>query len=175
MGPTRKVVALLLIAVAGISAAWAQEQSDSRTVLGSSNPNLTDGAHALLDGDIERGVELTLLGLELAMGRRERQAALSNLCAGYMMLEQLETALNYCNTAIAENDRNWRAYNNRAMTYLKMQRYDEAEADLDRGQEIAPNARSLKEARGILLDETEPVTPNIVIDDRRVSPDDEND
>ena len=46
-----------------------------------------------MTGDNERGVELTLRGLEMAIGRREEEAALSNLCAGYIKLG------NFCRSA----------------------------------------------------------------------------
>ena len=49
-----------------------------------------------------------------------------------------------------------------------------AEADVIRGQELSPNAKNLKIVKGMLLDETNPVSPNIVIDDRRGPVDDEN-
>ena len=118
-------------------------------------------------GDVEEGIRLTRIGLEAAVGRRERQAGLSNLCAGYVLLEQYDEALEYCNLALEENENNWRALSNRALTYVYTGRFDEARADLERGEAIAPYATSLKEVRGILLDATEPVVPNIVIDDRR--------
>ncbi|MFQ5609124.1 MAG: tetratricopeptide repeat protein [Woeseiaceae bacterium] len=165
---------MLIAAIAAGSAnAQVDRESGSRTVVGLRNPPLQDGADALLDGDAEKGVRLTLIGLAFAQGRRERQAALSNLCAGYLMLEKYGDALGFCNRALEENPRNWRALSNRALTYVNLDRYDDAKADLDLGQEIAPNARSLKEVRGMLRDEVEPVTPNIVIDDRRTVPDDD--
>jgi tetratricopeptide (TPR) repeat protein len=122
--------------------------------------------------DAERGVELTLRGLELAQGNRERQAALSNLCAGYVLLGNYESALGYCDQALAENERNWRAYSNRALTYLRMGRHEEAAADVERGQALAPQAKTLKVVKGMLLDETQPVAPTITIDDRRDQSDD---
>ena len=172
----RTLAAVLTLSLAGI--AFADEQSssaesDSRTVLGPRNPALNDGAQELLDGNVEEGIRLTRIGLEEAMGRRERQAGLSNLCAGYVLLEQYDTALEFCNQAIAENENNWRALSNRALTYVYTGRYDEARVDLERGEEIAPHAQSLKEVRGILLDATNPVVPNIVIDDRREGDDDD--
>ena len=163
---------LIVFALATTGTAAGDEQtssaeSDSRTVLGPRNPELNEGAQELLDGNIEEGIRLTRIGLDAAMGSRERQAGLSNLCAGYVLLEEYDTALEFCNLAISENENNWRALSNRALTYVYTGRYDEALADLERGEEIAPYARSLKEVRGILLDETEPVVPNIIIDDRR--------
>ena len=168
------LAAALVLSFAGVPAAAQTPAGESRTVLGPRNPALFNGAHALIDGDAERGVALTLEGLQVANGRRERQAALSNLCAGYLMLEQFENAMSYCDLAIEENPRNWRALNNRALVHLRLKRYDESKADLDVAQEIAPNARTLKEARGMLRDEVDPVTPNIVIDDRRDVPDDDD-
>ena len=162
------VFAALAFALAGVAVGDEPLATpDNRTVLGPRNPELNDGAQALLAGDVEEGIRLTRIGLEAAVGRRERQAGLSNLCASYVLLGQYDTALEYCNQAIGENPNNWRALCNRALTYIYTGRFDEARADLDRGEAIAPYATSLKEARGILLDATDPVIPNIVIDDRR--------
>lgn len=168
-----KLLILVACCAAGsVSMASTPTDGDStKTVLGPRNGPLADGAEALKRRDAERGVELTLEGLRIAQGRRERQAALSNLCAGYVLLGDYQTALNYCNQALAENDHNWRSYSNRALTYLRLGRHEEAAADVERGQALAPNARSLKEVKGLLLDETEPVAPTIVIDDRREQPD----
>jgi len=158
----RVTVALACLLVAGTAAA-----QDARTVIGPSNIELKEGADALLAGDAEEGVRLTLIGLERAPSQRERHTGWSNLCAGYVMLEQLDTALEYCNKVLAENDRHWRAYSNRALVYVKLRRFDEAEQDLQRGEAIAPNARTLRAVRAMLLDAVQPVAPTVVIDDRR--------
>ena len=163
----RYAYVLMLLLVCAAANADERGELTSRTVIGPSNPDLTYGAEALLAGDIERGVRLTEAGLKSASNRRERKAALQNLCAGYVLLEQYERALEFCNTAILEFENSWRAYNNRALLFVRLKRYEEAEADLAKGQEIAPNARTLKEVRGMLLDATNPVRPKIVIDDRR--------
>lgn len=168
MSVKRLITVVLVIAISG--AAYGNEpvmDGDNRTVLGPRNIPLYDGAQELLDGDAEEGIRLTLLGLEAAMGRRERQAALSNLCAGYLLLDRYAEAIQYCDLAISENENNWRALSNRALLNVYTGHYDAARADLERGEQIAPNARSLKEVRGILLDHTDPVVPNIIVDDRR--------
>ncbi len=169
-----RLLALLLVSIVPINLLLADNEADSRTVIGPRNAALADGAQALMDGDADSGVELTLRGLAMAQGQRERQAALSNLCAGYLMLGQVDEALGYCDKALAENNRNWRAYSNRALVYIELERFDDAEADVVRGQDLAPNAKKLKIVKGMLLDETNPVSPNIVIDDRRGPVDDEN-
>jgi tetratricopeptide (TPR) repeat protein len=171
---TRLIALLFFLGIAPSSMSIAEETSDSRTVLGQRNAKLADGAQALRDGDAEEGIRLTLLGLAAAQGRRERQAALGNLCAGYLLLRQFDEAIDYCDQALEESDRNWRVYNNRALVYLELKRFDDAKADIARGQELAPNAKSLKIVKGMLLDETNPVSPIIVIDDRREPADDES-
>lgn len=163
------IVAGLLLYAAEIPA------QESRTVIGSTNPELKDGADALLAGDARKGVRLTLLGLKHAHGARERHTAWSNLCAGYFLLEDPDAALDYCDRVLAENDQHWRAYNNRALIYIEMGRYEEAEEDLQKGEAIAPGSRTLKSARSMLRDAIEPVAPSIVIDDRRKPAADDND
>lgn len=145
-------------------AAWAEE---NKVVIGPRNLDLADGAQELLAGNARDGVELTLLGLKYAQGKREKEAALSNLCAGYIMLNELDSALTYCNMLLLSNDRHWRGYNNRALVYVMQEEYEKAEKDLLIGQEINPNARTMKVVKGMLMDATQPVETNIIIDDRR--------
>lgn len=146
------------------------EAQESRTVIGPTNPPLQDGAEALLAGDAAEGVRLTLQGLAQAGSMKERHTAWSNLCAGYVMLGDLQTGLEFCDRVIAETDLNWRAYSNRALIYIRMQRFDDADADLEKAEAISPNARTLRAVRAMWLDAVEPVAPSIVIDDRRRTP-----
>ncbi|MDJ0938537.1 MAG: tetratricopeptide repeat protein [Woeseiaceae bacterium] len=162
------VVAVFLFAAAGGDA-------DTKTVIGPKNPALARGAEALLAGDAEEGIRLTEQALAVAQGSRERGAAYANLCAGYALIEEFETAIGYCDQALEETPRNWRALSNRALAKIELGQYAEAEVDLDRGQEIAPNATKLKRVRARLLDITDPVTPTITIDDRRDPNADEDD
>lgn len=163
--PVRPVVVCLCLLAA------VAEGQESKTILGPTNPDLYYGAEALLAGDGEEGVRLTLLGLKRAASSHERTTGMSNLCAGYIMLEQYETGLSYCDQVLAEKDQHWRAYSNRALAYLKLGRFEEAEADLQKAEAIAPNARTVKVVRSMLLDATNPVAPLIVIDDRRQAAD----
>ena len=161
----RVVFAFTLIAtILLVPASWAQE---SKVVIGPRNLDLADGAQELLAGNARDGVELTLRGLKVAQGKREKESALSNLCAGYIMIDQLDSALTYCNMLLLSNDRHWRGYNNRALIYVMQKEYKKAEKDLLIGQEINPNARTLKIVKGMLMDATQPVELNIIIDDRR--------
>ena len=118
----------------------------------------TDGIIAALRaGDAVEGVRLTERGLRSASNERDRLAGYSNLCAGLVILDRYEEALESCNTAIAINNRHWRSYNNRALAYLKLGRYSEAERDIQRGQELNPDARTLKVVKSMYLDAVDPV------------------
>lgn len=162
--------AALVLAALLAPAANAQQpdrtESVPKTVIGPRNPDLQEGAHQLLNGNGELGVELTLRGLAVAQGAREEEAALSNLCAGYIMLKQYDEALEYCDLVLARNDKNWRGYNNRALVYIHTKQYEKAHADLMKGEELNPDARTLQIARAMYLDAVEPVTPEVEIDDR---------
>lgn len=168
----RLSLAMLVAAGCWVGTANAQE---ARTVIGPRNPDLAAGADALLAGDAQKGVRLTLKGLQSAASVRDRKTGMSNLCAGYVLLDDLDSALDYCNRVLELDDKHWKAYSNRALVYVRMKRYDEAEADLQRGEALAPNARTLRAVRAMLLDAIEPVAPNVVIDDRRQPPKDEDD
>ena len=102
----------LIATILLVPATWAQE---SKVIIGPRNLDLADGAQELLAGNARDGVELTLRGLKYAQGKREKESALSNLCAGYIMIDQLDSALTYCNMLLLSNDRHWRGYNNRAL------------------------------------------------------------
>ncbi len=160
------IAGAVLLAHAGPVA--AEEQSKS--VIGPSNQALYDGAQALLAGDGEEGIRLTLKGLEFATSDRDRVSGLANLCAGYVLLEQYNEALVYCDRVLEANDRHWRTYSNRALAYIGLGRFEDARRDVDSGQAISPNNLKLKRVRAMLLDATEPVTPRIEIDDRRQPP-----
>jgi Flp pilus assembly protein TadD len=134
------------------------------------NAKLQDGANALDAGKAEKGVELTLAGLQSARGPIERKTALSNLCAGYLMLQELDKALFYCNEALELNDQNWRVYNNRALIYVLQSRFAEAEADLAMCEDLHPHAGPTKIVRQLLVHAKNPVAPIITVDDRRTLP-----
>ena len=89
------------------------------------------------------------------------------------MLEHYAIALSYCDQVLAENEQHWRSYSNRALAYLKLGRFEDTEADLQKAEAIAPNARTVKVVRSMLLDATNPVAPLIIIDDRRQAADDD--
>lgn len=162
--PRRVITTVALCLTLLCSAGMATE---SKTVIGPSNPDLQEGANALLAGDAQDGVDHTLRGLRYAGSKRERLTAWSNLCAGYAMLEQYDNALTYCDLALDADNSHWRALNNRALVFVKLKRYAEAATDLNKAEAIAPQSRTLKVVRAMLNDAVNPVSPNIVIDDRR--------
>jgi len=166
-----------LVALLAAQACWAQGadrmRSDTvpKTVIGPTNVALQEGAEALMAGDIERGVSLTHFGLERATSPREEEVGLSNLCAGYVMLEKFDDAIKFCDLLLARNDENWRAYNNRAVLYIKTRQYERADADLSRAEELKPNAHTLKVARAMYMDAVHPVAPEVTVDDSKTDAD----
>jgi len=154
-------VLLLLLVTTG---AFSKQNT---SVLGPSNVALQDGADALRSGDAEEGIRLTRLGLSQAISSGERETGKSNLCAGYAMLGQYETGLPYCDEVLQQNGRNWRARSNRALIYIKLRRFAEANEDLLVGEEVSPDAKTLRAVRKMYLDATDPVAPTVVVDDRR--------
>lgn len=173
----RLIIVILALILPSIGVAQTDRglhsEANSTVRVGQTNPDISNGAQALLDGDAERGVRLTLKGLKLALGVREHEAALSNLCAGYILLVQYQEALRYCDMLLERNDQNWRAYNNRAVIYIKTNRYAMAEKDLLRGEALRPGAHTLKVARSMYMDAVSPVTPEIEVDDRQTATEDE--
>lgn len=163
MSPQIRLLGLLCV----LSTAGMAE--DTATILGPSNTALQEGADALRAGDAEQGVRLSLLGLSQASSARERQTAQSNLCAGYALLELYEQGLAYCDAVIEANEMHWRARSNRALIYIKLRRFEDADADLLVGEKIRPGSRTLLAVRRMYLDATNPVSPSVVIDDRRDS------
>ena len=158
---------ILLIGIICQDPGAAVQAQEAKTVIGPPNPELNEGAKALLAGDAEEGVRLTLIGLAHASNNRELVAAHSNLCAGYVQLGNLEEALKHCNAALEVNEHYWRAMTNRAIAYIRLEKFGEAGKDLDAAEAIAPNARKVREVRAMLRDALEPVVPSIIIDDRR--------
>ena len=155
---------LIIAAVFLVSNCWAAEPM---WVIGSKNLDLTDGARALLGGRNEEGIRLTLRGLESASNEKEEEVALSNLCAGYTNLGDYKSALKYCDILLQRDDQKWRAYNSKALIYIYTKQYEKADQELVKGEALNPGARTMKIARALYLDATNPVYPEIVIDDRK--------
>ena len=163
----------MLGSLASAQAPAGQSDAVAKTVIGPGNADLADGAAALQTGDADEGVRLTQRGLAKASSKRDRVAGYSNLCAGLVMLDRLDEALQACDRALELDDEHWRGYSNRALVYLKRQQYAEAERDISRGQALNPYARTLKDLRAMYLDAVDPVSPSITIDDRREAATDE--
>lgn len=154
------IIATIFLASIG----WAAEPM---WVIGSKNLNLTEGARALLGGRNEEGIRLTLLGLEEASNDKEEEVALSNLCAGYTNLGDYDSALKYCDILLQRDDQKWRAYNSKALIYIYTKQYEKADQELIKGEALNADAHTMKVARALYLDATNPVHPEIEIDDRK--------
>jgi tetratricopeptide (TPR) repeat protein len=149
----RAALALVILAAASAAEAGSRSSVDkpiSSTVIGPSNALLADGAAALEEGRADDGIRLTLEGLKLPAPPRDMAAGHANLCAGYVLLHQWDEALAHCNTAIALDGSNWRAYNNRAAVFDARGLYDQAIGDVETGLRIAPNSTILRKSLKII-------------------------
>lgn len=129
--------------------AEAPPAASSSTVLGP-NAMLADGSLALSNRQWEKGIHLTLMGLQEAVSNNDRAAGHANLCGGYIAIKQFELALENCDRSIAIDDSNWRAWQNRAAANLSLGRIEDSMRDLERGFAINPNAPALQETLAIV-------------------------
>ena len=136
-----KLVGVLILAASCLVA--SQATASSSTV--GTPAGLTEGAAAILAGDYQRGVELTLQGLAEVPGTRDRAAGLSNLCAGLVGLREYAEALRRCDQSLALNDSNWRTWNNRAAALLGLGLVSRAITDIERGLAINPDSATLQQ------------------------------
>jgi len=147
------IAVLVAVTISGAPCRAAEDPYDasSNTVLGP-NPLLADGATALMNGDYERGIQLTQLGLPSAVSQEDRAAAYANLCAGYTALKKYERALENCNQSVAIYDGNWRAWQNRAAANLGLGRVEESLRDIQRGLQLNPDSDALQKTLAIARD-----------------------
>jgi tetratricopeptide (TPR) repeat protein len=139
------IASLLLILVCHASIAAAPT---AQTVLGA-NPELADGSVAMMQGDWQRGIELTQSGLNSTVSIQDRAAGLANLCAAHAALKRFEQALDYCTRSIALSDANWRTWQNRAACYLALGYVELALKDLERGLALNPDSDALQKTLAI--------------------------
>jgi tetratricopeptide (TPR) repeat protein len=120
----------------------------SSTVLGH-NAMLADGSLALLNRQWEKGIQLTLMGLQETVSNEDRAAGYANLCGAYIATKQFESALENCDRSLAIDETNWRAWQNRAAAKLSLGRINESMRDIERGLAINPDSRALQETLAI--------------------------
>jgi len=151
-----KRVLSLTFAVMILAPTLPVSASENVTVFGP-NPELAAGAFALQVGDYETGVERTRLGLKSEKSRKDRATGFNNLCAGLVGLRQYAEALEACNASAEINGANWRVYNNRSLAYLGLGRIERARVDLNRGLELNPGARKLREVADMINERAAPL------------------
>lgn len=113
------------------------------------NPQLADGSEAMLQGDWQRGIELTTQGLSATVSNGDRAAALANLCAAHAALKQFAQALQFCDQSLALQDGSWRTWQNRAACHLGLGNIEESLRDLQRGLALNPESDALQKTLAI--------------------------
>ena len=132
-----------------LAAGAAPALADNAVSFGA-NAHLADGARALFTRDYEAGIRHTLAGLKEEPAHRQRTAALSNLCAGFVGARRYAEAIAACTEAIALRNSNWRAFNNRAIAHLFQGDYAAARADLAAGLRLKPESHQLQKVRALI-------------------------
>lgn len=159
------ITGLCLSLVAALGYSQQDQPPDSRTVLGGGNEYLSAGADAIRAGQYEDGIRLTALGLERSPTLNDRAAALSNLCAAHAARNEPDRAIDYCTQSLALNERNWRAYSNRAYAHYLKGMLAEATADLGAAAAISPNARQVVQIRGMINERN--LQPSVTMEEHR--------
>jgi tetratricopeptide (TPR) repeat protein len=139
-----KLVTVIIFSLSALGLAHASSS------IGTSR-ELSEGATAIAVGDYRRGVELTRAGLGTLPAARDRAAALSNLCAGLVGLQEFVEALRSCDEALAINPHNWRTWNNRAAALLGLGLTSRALLDIQQGLELNPDSQTLQQTLQIAL------------------------
>lgn len=151
---TRAAAGLLAGLVGGVTLPCvAQEANPSANTVIGTNVLLSDGAAAMMNGDWQRGIELTQLGLASTISHADRAVGLANLCAGYAALNQFAKALEFCDQSIDVMDTNWRAWQNRAACHLGLEKTEEALQDIQRGLQLNPDSDALQKTLSIARDQ----------------------
>jgi tetratricopeptide (TPR) repeat protein len=142
-----------LVSCLWTAAGLADDSAAPRIVVGG-NEHLAAGADAIRAGAFDDGIRLTLLGLERGVDRRNRAAGLANLCAAHVAKNEPDPAIPYCTESLRLNDRNWRAYTNRARAYFLKGMYSEAAADNEAAAALNPDAPHVRMIEGLLNERT---------------------
>jgi tetratricopeptide (TPR) repeat protein len=125
--------------------------ANANTVIGA-DVLLSEGAAALMNGDWQRGIELTESGIGGTISREDHAAALANLCAGYAALKQFQKALGFCDQSLTVLATNWRTWQNRAACHLGMGKIEESLQDIQRGLQLNPDSDALQKTLAIARD-----------------------
>lgn len=158
-------VAMLCACGAALAQPEDNDAAVHKTTIGVEHPLLAAGADAIRAGLYDRGIELTLRGLETGpVPRRLRAAALSNLCAAHAAKEQPDRAIDYCTQSL-ELSSSWRAYSNRSYAHWLKGDYSQAALDVDSAALIAPRAPQVVEIQGMINEAR--LEPRVVIEEHQ--------
>ena len=127
------------------------QSNQSSTVLGA-NVALSDGAAAMMSGDWQRGIDLTLGGITEVLSPQDRAAALANVCAGYAALKQFQKGVGFCDRSLQIDTNNWRAWQNRAACNLGLGKIEESLQDIQHGLQLNPDSDALQKTLAIARD-----------------------
>lgn len=159
--PTRKLAAwtsgaltcvACTVATPAMVRAQTPPENQATTVIGA-NPDLSEGAAAMMSGDWQRGIDLTQAAITGVLTPGDRAAALANLCAGYAALKQYEKGIDFCSQSLQIDANNWRAWQNHAACNLGLGKIEESLQDIQRGLQLNPDSDALQKTLAIARDQ----------------------
>ncbi|OUU79706.1 MAG: hypothetical protein CBC38_04320 [Gammaproteobacteria bacterium TMED78] len=166
MHPVSLICITLTILFFGIQSSFAQYTLDSRTIIGSGNEFLSAASFAITMGQYDEGIRLTHLGLSrYRPNQNDKAAALSNLCAAHAAKGEPDTAIPFCDESMGLNQRNWRAFINRAYSFYLKNMLSEATSDLDFAASLNPDARQVIQLRGMINERG--LLPRVIMEDHQ--------
>ena len=144
----------------------AAQAADNRTIIGSGNEFLSAGSFAIRVGQYDEGIRLTELGLtRYHPSMQDRASAFSNLCAAWAAKGDPDRAIEYCDRSLGLSSNNWRAYSNRSYAYFLKGMFSEATLDLDSAAAINPDARQVRQIRGMINEQG--LRPRVIVEDHQ--------
>jgi len=147
------------------STAWSQ-LADNRSIIGAGNEFLSAGSFAIRMGQYDEGIRLTHLGLtRYQPSQSDRASALSNLCAAHAAKGEPDIAIPYCDESVDINNRNWRAFSNRAYAYFLKGELTRATEDLELASAIDADAKQVLQLRGMINEVG--LRPRVIMEDHQ--------
>ena len=145
----------LLMAVGvlfAISTGPAQVDAHEYQLIIKGSDLIIQGRSALRSGNMTRAIRIYERALKRNLSLRDRQRALSDMCAALYFKREYDEAIYNCNKAIEITPNEWTNYNTRANVYLASENYEMALADYHYSLLLRPGSNIIERNIEIALE-----------------------
>lgn len=139
-----KVVSLFLVLIGVSQSVLAQPKAVSR-IWFNSPPEIREGGKLINEGEVEEGIAMIRSVINKGLPLKFQAHGYTNLCGGYLRLQEYTKAIRYCRRAIKFDSTIWQALSNRGAARFALGRYGEAAEDFRRAIKLDPENTALKE------------------------------